>query len=157
MKGDVRNNPPRAAIAVVRECADTMDACAADFLRELPKLALDDDLRAAAVERCADFRDASGRVTFELALLQSQLGEGEADLDTAVKRLSAMDATLMGAVAAMTDIVDRLESAAERDARLEPVFVRLIEAMGMLLQGLDKAKAATQALQDGTETAGQEA
>jgi hypothetical protein len=47
-------------------------------------------------------------------------------------------------VAAMTEIVDQLESVAENDDRLEPVYVRVVEAVGALLQVLEKAKAATQ-------------
>jgi len=63
-----------------------------------------------------------------------------------VKRLSAMDATMMAAVAALTDVVDQLEEAAERDERHEPAFVLMIEATGVLLQALGEARAATEAL-----------
>jgi len=60
-----------------------------------------------------------GRVTFELALLQAELAAKTAVAATAVKRLSAMDATMMAAVAALTDVVDQFEEAAERDERHE--------------------------------------
>ena len=91
-------------------------------------------------------KDASGRVMFELALLQIDVGEGKADAAAVVERLTGMDALMMRALGAMTDVVDELEKAAERDEANEPAFVLVIEATGFLLQALEKAKAATEAL-----------
>ena len=62
-------------------------------------------------------------MTFELALLQAELGEDKVDGAAAVNRLSMMDATMMGALEAVPDIVDQLEKAAERDEQYEPAFV----------------------------------
>lgn len=136
----------RAAIVAIRHCADAMEAQAAGLLEALPKAAISDALRANALELTAGLKDASGRVTFELALLQAQLADKKAVAATAVKRLSAMDATMMAAVAALTDVVDQLEEAAERDERYEPAFVLVIEATGALLQALGEVRAATEAL-----------
>ena len=136
----------RAAIAAVRHCADKMEAQAAGLLLSLPTVAASEELRASALELNGGLKDASGRVTFELALLQAELADEKAEAVTAVKRLSAMDATMMAAVAALTDVVDQLEAAAERDERYEPAFVLVIEATGVLLQALEKARAATEAL-----------
>jgi hypothetical protein len=133
----------RAAIAAVRDCADTIEDRAANLLKSLPDLPMDDALRATVVELGARLRDASSRVTFELALLQAELGEDKADGAAAVNRLSMMDATMMGALEVVPDIVDRLEKAAERDEQYEPAFVMVIEAAGVMLQALDKARAAT--------------
>ena len=52
----------------------------------------------------------------------------------------------MGALASAADVVDELEEAAERDERNEPPFVMMIEATGAMLQGLERAKVATEAL-----------
>jgi signal transduction histidine kinase len=82
-------------------------------------------------------------VTFELALLQAELSEQKADARTAVQRLSLMDATMMDALEAIPDVVDQLEKAAERDEQYEPAFVLVIEASGVMLQALEKARAAT--------------
>ena len=60
---------------------------------------------------------------------------------------------MMGALAAMADFVDELEKAAERDEANERAFVLVIEATGVLLQGLEQAKAATQALRAATAEA----
>jgi hypothetical protein len=79
-------------------------------------------------------------------LLQAELEEGKADVATAIDRLSGMDATMMQALAALPDAVDRLEKAAERDEANEPAFVLVIEASSVMLQGLSTAKAATEAL-----------
>ena len=128
MKDDDRKTMLRAAIAAVRDCADTMETQAAGLLAALPTAALSEELRACALDLSAGLKDAAGRVTFELALLQTQLGEGKADVPTAVKRLSAMDAAMMSAVAALADVVDQLEKAAERDEQYEPAFVLVIEA-----------------------------
>jgi hypothetical protein len=85
-------------------------------------------------------------VTFELALLQAELGEGKTEAASAVQLLARMDALMMGAVAAMADVADELEKAAELDETNERSFVLVIEATAAMLQGLEKAKAATQAL-----------
>jgi hypothetical protein len=137
---------PRAAVAAVRDCADTMETQAASLLHALSRVAMDAGLRAKALGSCAGLRDASGRVMFELALLQTEIGEGKADAATAGQRLLAMDATMVAAVASMTEVVDQLETAAERDERSEPAFVLVIEATGVMLQGLEKARAATETL-----------
>jgi chorismate synthase len=141
-----RHSMMRAAIAAVRDCADTMETQATSLLQSLPTVAVSGELRPSALELTAGLKDASGRVTFELALLQAELADETAAAATAVKRLSAMDATMMAAVAALTDVVDQLEAAAERDEQYEPAFVMVIEVTGRLLQKLEKAKAATEAL-----------
>jgi hypothetical protein len=123
-----------------------METQAASLLQALPTVPLDDGLRANARNLSAGLSDASSRVSFELALLQTELVEGKADAAMVVQRLSGMDALMMGALAAMADFVDELEKAAERDEANERAFVLVIEATGVLMQGLEQAKAATQAL-----------
>lgn len=136
----------RAAIAAVRDCAETMETQATGLLQSLPSVAILEDVRANALELSAGLKDASSRVMFELALLQTELGEGKADAATGLERLSAMDAAMMSAVAASADIVDQLEQAAERDEQYEPAFDLVIEATAVLMQGLEKARAATEEL-----------
>jgi len=140
------DNLLQAAMAAVRDCASTMETQAASLLAALPKVPMDEALRASALDLSAGLRDASSRVTFELALLQAELGEGKAETASAVQRLAGMDALIMSAVAAMADVADELEKAAERDETHERSFVLVIEATAAMLQGLEKAKAATQAL-----------
>ena len=67
-------------------------------------------------------------------------------MDATLRRLSGLDAALMAVVAGATDLVDQMEKAAERDERQEPAFVLVIEAVGILLQELERARAATGAL-----------
>jgi hypothetical protein len=136
----------RAAMAAVRDCADTMETQAASLLQALTTVPLDDGLRANARELSEGLKDASSRVTFELALLQAELVEGKVDTAAVVQRLSGMDALMMGALASMADVADEVEKAAERDEANERAFVLVIEATGVLLQGLEQAKSATQAL-----------
>lgn len=136
----------RAALAAVRDCADTMEDRAASLVQALPTMPMDERLRATTIELAAGLRDAAGRVVFELALLQPNLGEGEADAATVIQGLIGMDATMMGALAPVAEVADGLESAAERDDRYERAFVLVIEAAGVMLQGLEKARAATAAL-----------
>lgn len=142
----------RAAMAAVRDCAETMDAQATGLLQSLPTVAMDAVLRASALELSAGLKDASSRVMFELALLQTEMGESKVDVVTVVERLTGMDATMMEALATLTDVVDELEKAAERDEANERAFVLVIEATGILLQGLEKAKAATEALRAAVRT-----
>ena len=136
----------RAAMAAVRKCADTMEAQAERLRVALPDVATNEELRAAALELSAGLKDTSGRVNFELALLQTELGEGKADAATAMRSLARMEATMMGALDGVADLVDRLEGAAERDESCEPAFVLVIEAAGVMLQSFENARAATQAL-----------
>ena len=133
----------RAAIAAVRDCADTIEERSAKLLQSLQDVTVEESLRATVVDLGARLRDASSRVTFELALLQAELREDKVDGAAAVNRLSMMDATMMSALEAVPDIVDRLEKSAERDEQFEPAFVLVIEAAGVMLQALDKARAAT--------------
>ncbi len=140
------DNVLRVALAAVRDCADTMETQAVSLLEALPTVPMDDELRTRALELNAGLKDASSRVTFELALLQAEMGEGKAEAASAVQRLAGMDAVMMGAVAAMADVADELEKAAELDEVYERSFVLVIVATAAMLQGLEKAKAATQAL-----------
>ena len=140
------NHLLQAAMAAVRDCASTMETQAASLLAALPTMPMDDALRASALKLSAGLNDASSRVTFELALLQTELGEGKAEAASAVQVLAGMDALMMDAVAAMADVADELEKAAELDEANERAFVLVIDATAAMLQGLEKAKAATQAL-----------
>jgi hypothetical protein len=133
----------RAAIAAVRDCADTIEGGSAHLLESLRNVPVEDGMRATVAELGARLSDASSRVTFELALLQAELGEDKVDAAAAVNRLSMMDASMMGALEAVPDVVDQLEKAAERDEQYEPAFVLVIEAAGVMLQALEKARAAT--------------
>ncbi len=134
----------RAAVAAVRDCADTMETQAASLLQALTTVPLDEGLRANARELSDGLKDAA------LALLQAELVEGNADTATVVQRLSGMDALMMGALASMADVADEMEKAAERDEANERAFVLVIEATGVLMQGLEQAKSATQALSAAT-------
>jgi hypothetical protein len=146
MTTDDRQKLLRAAMAAVRDCSETMETQAASLLQALPAVAIDEGLRAAAIDLGAGLKDAASRVTFELALLQTEMAEGTAAAGTVVQRLSSMDALMMRGVAAMADVVDALEKAAEHDETNERAFVLVIEATGIMLQALEKAKSATQAL-----------
>jgi hypothetical protein len=146
VKADHTRNLLRAAIAAVRDCAEKIEAQAESLLLALPGVPIDEKLGPVALEQCAGLKDTAGRVTFELALLQAEVGEGKAEAATAVRTLSGLDAAMMEALAAMSNLVDRLEVAAERDEKNEPAFVLVIEAAGVMLQALENAKVATQAL-----------
>jgi len=85
-------------------------------------------------------------VTFELAMLDAELSKGgPPDADT-VRRLIGVEATMMEALAPLAELADALEGAAERDPEQERAFVLVIEATGEMLQGLDRAREATAAL-----------
>jgi hypothetical protein len=136
----------RAAIAAVRGCADTMDAQAAGLQQALPAVPMTDELRTDVMRQVAALKDTAGRVTFELALLQSQLADGQADDAAAVQRLSGMEAAMLAPMSALADVVEGLESAAERDETHERAFVVMLEAIGVRMQGLEQARTAAQAL-----------
>ena len=135
-----------AALAAVRDCAEQMENRADNLMQALPAITMDEALRVTSLETSAALKDTAGRVEFEVALLQAQLGEGKADVANVVRALSSMDASIMSALASAADVVDELEKAAEHDERNEPPFVMMIEATGVMLQGLEKAKVATEEL-----------
>jgi len=135
-----------AALDAVRDCADTMEAQAAGLRQALPAVPMTDDLRASVMGLLAGLEDTSRRVTFEQALLRSQLAGGQVDAAATVPSLSGMDAAMLAPMTALADVVERLEAAAELDEAHERAFVLVIEATGVLMQGLERARSATQAL-----------
>jgi hypothetical protein len=135
-----------AAVAAVRACADTMQNQADSLMRSLPDVPMDATLRAKALELGAALKDISSRVMFELALLQTEMGGGNADAVSTLRCLSGLDAAMMAVLADATDLVDQMEKTAERDEQQEPAFVLVIDAVGILLQELERARTATGAL-----------
>ena len=135
-----------AALAAARDCADTMEAQAANLVGTVADVPMDAVLRAQTVELCATLKDRAGRVTFELALLEAELSKGEPPGKDIVRRLVGVEATMMEAIAPLAELADALERAAERDPAQERAFVLVIEATGVMLQGIDRAREATAAL-----------
>jgi hypothetical protein len=135
---------------VVRDCADSLETQAVNLGRALPVLQMPGVLRATATESVAGLREASGRVTFATSLLQAELTEKGHPVDAAVivRSLAQMDAAMLQAIAPMADLVERLERAAEADEACEPAFVAVIEAVGLMLEAVERAKSATEVLRE---------
>jgi hypothetical protein len=133
-------------MAAARDCADTMEAQAANLVSAVADVPMDAALRAQTVGHCATLKDRAGRVTFELALLEAELAKGEPPGEDPVRRLVGVEATMMEALAPLAELADALERAAEQDPEQERAFVLVIEATGVMLQGLDRAREATAAL-----------
>jgi citrate lyase beta subunit len=110
---------------------------------------MDAPLRTRALDLCARLKDTSNRVMFELTLLETEVREGKADAEAVLRSLSGLDAAMLSVMADATDVVDQLENAAERDEAQERAFVLVIETVGVLMQALERAKAATDALLSG--------
>lgn len=136
----------RAAMTAARDCADTMEAQAANLVGAAADVPMDTALRALTVERCAMLKDRAGRATFELALLDAELAKGGPPSEDTVRRLIGVEATMMEALAPLAELADALERAAENDPAQERAFVLVIEATGVMLQSLDRAREATAAL-----------
>jgi len=131
-------------MAAARDCADTMEAQAANLAAaDVP---MDAALRAQTVEHCATIKDRAGRATFELALLEAELAKDGPPSEDSVRRLIGVEATMMEALAPLAELADALELAAERDPAQEQAFVLVIEATGVMLEGIDRAREATVAL-----------
>lgn len=137
---------PRAAIAAVRSCADTMEMQGASLLQALPRLPMSESLRPAVLGLASGLKDAAGRVTFELALLEAELGEGRVEAADLVQRLSNMDSSMMMALDGVVDVAGQLEKSAEDDERLEPAFAFLMQAARLMLGKFGDARAATEVL-----------
>lgn len=138
----------RSAIAGVRDCADSMEAQAGSLAQALSTLLMPEALRGTTTEALAGLRETSGRVTFATALLQAELAASGYSVNAAevAQGLAQMDAAMMASVVPMADLVERLERAAEANETCEPAFVVVIEAVGMLLEAVERAKSATEAL-----------
>lgn len=136
----------RVAMTAARDCADAMEAQAANLAGAVADVPMDAALRAQTVEHCATLKDRAGRVTFELALLDAELAKGGLLAEDAMRRLIGVEATMMEALAPLAELADELERAAERDPAQESAFVLVIEATGVMLQGLGRAREATAAL-----------
>lgn len=143
----------RTAMAAVHYCADTMEAQAEQLMRLLPTVGIEAGSRARTRSLVEGLKDTAGRVIFELALLQTEHSDDNVAAATAVQRLSSMDAAMMEALGRIADIADELEIAAECDDTREPAYVLVIESMGVMMQALERARAATQALSAGMPTA----
>jgi hypothetical protein len=137
----------RAALVAVRDCADAMEAQAAGLLQVVPELSIDDELRTTVRELSVGLKDTAGRVMFELALLEAEISEGKADVTAVLRRLANLDSVMLAALDGSADVAGQVEDAAERDADSEPAFVLVMQAIGLMLQKLDAARAATAALQ----------
>ena len=136
----------RAAMAAVRECAVTMETQAESLLLALPELSMNEKLRPAVLELSSVLKDTASRVTFELALLQAEIGEGKAVAAAVVQRLSNLDSTLMTVLDGSTDVASQLEKAAEQDEDNEPAFALVMQATEVMLRKVGNARAATQVL-----------
>ena len=79
-------------------------------------------------------------------MLEADLANGGPAGEDAVRRLVSVEANMMEALAPLAELADALERAAERDPEQERAFVLVIEATGVMLQGLDSAREATAAL-----------
>jgi hypothetical protein len=148
MTAGARRTLLSAAIAAVRDCAETMETQAMGLEQALPELSLDGESQAAVLELASGVKDTAGRVTFELALLQAELGEGEMPDTAVVQRLSNLDSTMMTALDAVADVAGQLEKAAELQEQCEPPFALVMQAARVMLGKFGNARAATQVLTD---------
>jgi hypothetical protein len=60
-----------------------------------------------------------------------------------VQRLSNLDSTMMTVLDASTDVLSKLEAAAERDEEHEPAFALVMQAVREMLRKFGAARAAT--------------
>lgn len=147
--------PVQAAVAAVRDCADSLGERAEALRRALPALRMDGRLRAGATELSSTLGDTSVRVKAELAVLEGEIGDGRADAAVVAPRLAGLDQAMTQAVAAAAELAEALEAAAKRDETSGPAFELVIEAVGRLLQDLARAEAETHKLRTG-ESGGSE-
>ena len=138
------------AIADVRDCAVQMRAGAASLQKELPKVRMEENLRAATQGLCERLSEVSSDVAAEVGVLRDAALTAELDAAGILGELSGLEATMMSVLAGFAELVEKLEQAGERDERCEPAFVLVIEAAGGLLQRFQTAKASTDALRAAT-------
>lgn len=134
------------AIADVRDCAMQMRVHAASLQKELPKVRMDENLRAAARGLCERLSEVSSTVTSGVGELRDAVLSAELDAAGVLGDLSSMEEQMMDVLAGFAELAEKLEQAGERDERCERAFVLVIETAGHLLQRFQSAKAATDVL-----------
>lgn len=134
------------AIADVRDCAMLMRANAAGLQKELPKVRVDENLRAATRGLCERLSEVSSGVVSGVGELRDAVLSAELDAAGVLRDLSGMEEQMMDVLAGFAELVDKLEQAGERDERCEPAFVLVIETAGNLLQRFQAAKTSTDLL-----------
>lgn len=139
-----RRRRRQAALEATGRCALRMRELAGDLLGALPAAQMDDGLRDTTVVLCRRLEGISRDVDAELEALQVSLGDLEASDETVAGSLSGIDATWMGVLAGLADVVEKLEDDAEHDPAVEPAFVLVIEAVGAMLHEFQSAKDATE-------------
>lgn len=134
------------AIADVRDCAVQMRASAENLAKELPRVRVDENLRAAAQGLCGRLAQVSSDAVSAVGEQRDAALAPGPDSAAILRALSDTEARMMDVLAGFAELVEKLEAAAERDERCEPAFVLVIEAAGGLLQRFQAAKASTDAL-----------
>lgn len=134
------------AIANVRDCAARMRASADNLQEELPRVRVDENLRAAAKGLCGRLAEASSDALSAVDEQRDAALKPELDAAVVLRALSGIEAGMMDVLAGFAELVEKLEAAAERDERCEPAFVLVIEAAGGLLQCFQTARSSTDAL-----------
>lgn len=134
------------AIADLRDCAVQMRASAESLQEELPRLRMDENLRAAAKGLCERLSRVASDTVSAVGEQRDAALSAEPDAAGILSALSGIEATMMDVLSGFAELVEKLEAAAERDERCEPAFVLVIEAAGGLLQRFQTAKESTDAL-----------
>ncbi|MGB5104879.1 MAG: hypothetical protein WBO04_16385 [Steroidobacteraceae bacterium] len=134
------------AIADVRDCAVQMRATSENLQKELPRIRVDENLRAAAKGLCGRLAQVSSDALSAVGEQRDAAVSADIDAARILTALSGIEGTMMDVLAGFAELVEKLEAAAERDERCEPAFVLVIEAAGGLLQRFQTAKASTDAL-----------
>lgn len=134
------------AIADARDCAVQMRACAENLQKELPRVRVDENLRATVKGLCGRLAQVSSDAVAAIGEQRDAALAPEPDSAAILRALSDIEARMMDVLAGFAELVEKLEAAAERDERCEPAFVLVIEAAGGLLQRFQTAKASTDAL-----------
>lgn len=134
------------AIADVRDCAVQMRASAENLRKELPRVRVDENLRAAANGLCGRLVQVSSEALSTVGEQRDAALAPEPDAVVILRALSDVEARMMDVLAGFAGLVEKLEAAAERDERCEAAYVLVIEAAGGLLQRFQAARTSTDAL-----------
>jgi hypothetical protein len=134
------------AIADVRDCAVQMRARAENLQKELPRVRVDENLRAAAKGLCGRLAEVSSDALSTVGEQRDAALAPQPDATAILRLLSGIEARMMDVLAGFAELVEKLEAEAERDERCEPAFVLAIETAGGLLQRFQAAKTSTDAL-----------
>lgn len=135
------------ALLDLRAYCMRLRAGAEDLRRALAGVVLEAALRSKVSALDQTMMSLSREVGGELQAVEEVTVATEAETEELLRTLTSVEARFMSVLDDAAGVVEALELAAERDARLEPAYVAVVETVTALLRQFERVTESTRALQ----------